>query len=201
MKFEKICSMSFQDEFVYSLFGNKGTYIEIGGHDPIRHSNTYNLEVVGNWKGFSVELDTSHQAAWNNCSERINKIFWADALNFDYKKTVFDLNLPQTINYLSVDIEPAENTFKALQQIIEQGLVFDAITFEHDGYRESVDFNSHAIDYLDSRGYKVAVSDVYFKKKQTSRPKIYETWFINKKYKKWKTIDYNDWLKTIMPES
>lgn len=201
MTFQKKVSMSFQDEFAYNLFGRSGTYIEIGGHDPIRHSNTYNLEVSAEWKGFSIELDTMHQSSWENCQERKNKIFWADALTFDYKNTSKNLLMPEVINYLSIDIEPAENTFNALKLIINQGLVFDIITFEHDGYREKTDFNLAAIEFLDKNGYKVAVSDVYFKKKQKSQPKIYETWFINKKYKKWKTLSYNEWLKNSNLES
>ena len=36
-----------------------GIYLEIGAHDPIVNSNTFNLEVQCNWKGISIEYDTS----------------------------------------------------------------------------------------------------------------------------------------------
>ena len=194
MNFKIKTSMSYQDEFAYRLFGNNGTYIEIGGNDPIRHSNTYNLEVHSGWKGFSVELDTQYQDAWKNCEERKNKIYWDNALTFDYVSAIHETNLPKNINYLSIDIEPASNTFDTLKRIIGQGITFDIITFEHDLYREEEDFNKKAIEFLDMHDYKVAVENVYFKKKAKSVEKIYETWFISSKFKKWKTIDYKAWL-------
>lgn len=201
MIFEKKHSMSYQDEFAYRLIGNKGTYIEIGGHDPIRHSNTYNLEVYKRWQGFSIELDKTHKIAWENCNERKNKIYWDNALTFNYLDALNQLNLPTKINYLSIDIEPASNTFEALTIIINQNIEFDIITFEHDIYREEENFDLKSRDFLGSKGYKVAVENVYFKKKLKSNPRIYETWFINSKFKKWKTMDYKNWLDYFNLES
>ena len=46
-----------QDVFALNLTGKNGTYIEIGAYLPIKHSNTYLLEVKNNWKGISIEFD------------------------------------------------------------------------------------------------------------------------------------------------
>lgn len=46
-----------QEEFVLNYFKNKtnGTFIELGGLDGIRHSNTYLLENKYNWNGLIIE--------------------------------------------------------------------------------------------------------------------------------------------------
>ena len=91
----------------------------------------------------------------------------------------FVLNLPDgldtKIGYLSCDIEPPKNTFAALKRVIEQGVEFECITFEHDWYNyQNTNFNQQATDFLTRHGYKVAVHDVYFKKPWLP----YETWFV-----------------------
>ena len=49
-------SQSGQDQFAFNISGSNGIYLEIGAHDPIVNSNTFNLEVQCNWKGISIEL-------------------------------------------------------------------------------------------------------------------------------------------------
>ena len=63
-------SQSGQDQFAYNLFGLDGTYLEIGAHDPIINSNTFNLEVKCNWNGISIEYDQSFKKSWDSCKER-----------------------------------------------------------------------------------------------------------------------------------
>ena len=104
MKWKK-CSQAQQDLFAYSIIGKKGTYVEIGGHLPVRRSNTYNLVVAEQWHGFSIEYDQKYKPEWERCVERNTDIFWADAINFDYAKAANDLGYPTHFNYLSVDID------------------------------------------------------------------------------------------------
>jgi FkbM family methyltransferase len=50
-----------QEEFVLNYFNNKkdGIFIELGGLDGIRHSNTFLLEKKYNWRGLMIEPSPS----------------------------------------------------------------------------------------------------------------------------------------------
>lgn len=159
-----------QDRFALGTAKNK-TYIEIGAAGPIKYNNTYLLEQQG-WNGFSIELDQNKVDQWTS---RKNKIYCDNALTFDYATALQENNLPTRIGYLSCDIEPAENTFTALKRVIEQGIIFDCITFEHDKYQSEIDYDPIVTEYLKNKGYKVAVKDVYRWRK---RPCYFETWYV-----------------------
>jgi hypothetical protein len=169
---------AYQEIFAWSVGRSGGTYIEIGAYKPVSKNNTFNLEVHEGWRGFSIEFNEKLREHWDNCKERQNPIFFADALTFDYAGKVQELGLPQRITFLSCDIEPPRNTFTALQRAIEQGIDFDCITFEHDNYakkkRGDEDYDVLAREYLATRGYRVAVSDVYCKQPEYQ----FETWFV-----------------------
>lgn len=171
---------AYQDVFALKTAKNK-TYIEIGAAGPIKYNNTYQLEKAG-WVGFSLELNRKRHAQWFDGCDRKNKIYQADAINFDYLAALKENNLSTHIGYLSCDIEPAENTFAALKRVIEQGITFDCITFEHDRYQSDIDYDPIATEYLLDKGYKVAVSDVYLWKK---KPCYFETWYV------YNNIDYD----------
>lgn len=186
------CSQSFQDFFALSVAKNN-TYIEIGANQPKLNSNTYNLEANG-WKGFSLELNrtTKIGKAWKLHPERKNTVYWADALKFNYVQGAEETGIPTHIGYLSCDIEPPFNTFKALKKVISQGVSFDCITFEHDNYQNPTgkDYNKLATEFLINHGYKVAVTDVYVGNNQDQ---VFETWFVHnsiefeqKTYAQWK---------------
>ena len=81
-----------QDIFALNLFGKEGTYLEVGAFQPKLDSNTYLLEVENNWKGFSLELKESLKPIWDNCKERSNPIYFADALLFDFKSKVIHMH-------------------------------------------------------------------------------------------------------------
>jgi hypothetical protein len=192
-------SQSHQDVFALKYSKNK-TYIEIGSHHPTKHSNTYNLETQG-WKGIGIEFDKKFMPFWNEQTDRKNKIYWQDAMTFDYISALKEHNLSTRIGYLSCDIEPPAHTFKALRQVIEQGITFDCITFEHDKYqnlkkfKDTTDYESIATEYLQNKGYKIAVSNVYPKNK---KKQIYETWFVHNDIETdLQIFKYEDWIKHI----
>jgi hypothetical protein len=169
-------SQAHQDLFALTTAKNK-TYIEIGAFDPIKWSNTYRLE-MNDWKGFGIEFVTDMKHAWDQISERKNKVYFENALTFNYINAIEENNLGTHIGYLSCDIEPPQNTFAALKRVIEQGITFDCITFEHDKYQSEVDFDSEVRKYLSKFGYKVAVEDVYFITGKKLK-NYFETWFVN----------------------
>lgn len=184
-------SQSGQDQFAYNISGSNGTYLEIGAHDPIINSNTFNLEVKCNWNGISVEYDKSFQKSWVDNKLRKDNVVWDDAFNINYSSLIKQRALPYRLNYLSCDIEPAENTFNILKKIISSKLNFDFISFEHDKYSIGSKYEDLSIKYLKDCNYKVAVKNVYSRNK---RYKIYETWFVNNDID-FEEIDYSVWKK------
>ena len=111
-------SQSGQDQFAYNISGSNGTYLEIGAHDPVINSNTFNLEVKCNWNGISVEYDKSFKMSWGDNKLRKNDVVWDDAFNINYSSLIKQRELPNRLSYLSCDIEPAENTFNILKKVI-----------------------------------------------------------------------------------
>jgi len=193
-------SQLLQDIFALKTAKNK-SYIEIGAAGPIKINNTYLLE-QSSFRGFSIEWKDTKVEQWLNPSIRTNKIYCADAINFDYVQGIKENNLPDRIGYLSCDIEPPSNTFAALKRVIEQGITFDCITFEHDKYQSDIDYDPIVTEYLLSKGYKVAVKDVYRLRKyrpEGSKKKIHrkcfmETWFIHNSID-FQERTYDEWLE------
>ena len=182
-------SQSGQDQFAYNLIGKNGTYLEIGGHDPIKNSNTYNLETKCDWKGLSIEFDLFHKNAWEKSQERNNKILWQDAFKINYLEELNKVGISNEIDYLSCDIEPPGNTFKILKLLIENNLQFSFISYEHDKYNSGDKYEKLSKEFLLKHGYKIAIDNVYSRNKKY---KIYETWFINNKIN-FQKIEYQNW--------
>ena len=187
----KSTSQAKQDIWVYNTLGKNKTYIEIGAALPKIRNNTYNLEVLHRWKGYSIELDSSVKKFWR--TERKNKCYYEDAKTFDHIQALKNNKMSKHVNYVSCDIEPAENTFIALKNLIDQGITFDLLTFEHDKFRGSdIDYDLLATEYLKTKGYNVAVSDVYFK----DPSRVFETWYANQAMQI-QPVQYLYWLQTI----
>ena len=191
-------SQAGQDLFAIELFGKRGTYIDIGAGKPQEANNTYMLEVENNWRGFSIDYGDNDKnkremlkGFWNKCYERKNKIYWSNALTFDYNKALLENNLNNNIDFLSCDIDPQEKTFEVLKKIIYDGIRPKYIAFETDYYREKTDYSSLAYNFLKPYGYKFAVINVFSNLKKN---KIFETWFIKEEID-FKSIDYSDWVK------
>jgi hypothetical protein len=196
----KSLSQSMQDVFAFSVGGKNKTYIEIGANKPRHKNNTYNLEINLGWNGFSIEFNRKFEPAWAECKERSNICYFDDALTFYYIGTIKNLKLPNHITYLSCDIEPPSNTFAALQRVIEDGISFDCITFEHDNYASAkrrgsnTDYDIEARNYLSERGYRVAVENVYVK---SNKDAIFETWFVNNNID-YPTMTYEKWKEWVV---
>ena len=184
-------SQSGQDQFAYNISGLNGIYLEIGAHHPIINSNTYNLEIECNWKGVSIENDLSFKSFWDKHTKRKNEIIWDDAFNINYELLIKKKKFPNRLSYLSCDIEPAENTFKILKQIVNSNLSFDYISFEHDKYDIGDKYEKLSFDFLNEHNYKIAIKNVYSRNKKN---KVFETWFVNKNMN-FKEMEYDVWKK------
>lgn len=151
-----------QDMFVLSILNGltNGTYIEIGGELPVRGNNTYLLESQFGWRGYSIEFKPQYDPMWK--ADRKNPLYIQDALTTDYLALAEKHDLGTVIDYLSVDIEPEEATFAALQKIDHSKLRFKVITFEHNHYNggQGPRVRLDSRKYLESLGYLMIVGDV-----------------------------------------
>jgi hypothetical protein len=178
-----------QDIFALQV-SKRNSYIEIGAADPSKYSNTLLLEENA-WTGFSIELDNKFEKEW--LCKRRNKCYYQDAVNFKYQNIL-------RYGYLSCDINPPELTLLALKNIINQGIEFDCITFEHDEYwreeRAFVKTIDNATDFLTSKGYKIAVNNVFAMRRRKSwyGECHFETWYVNNDID-FNIIEYRDWAK------
>ena len=166
-------SQAFQDIFVLSMLSGKknGTYVEIGGDHPLVINNSYLLESEFGWRGISFEIIQTAVNFYN--SLRKNSCLCEDATTADYKKIFEDNNLPKQIDYLQVDIEPAQQTLNALLQLPHDDYRFSVITYESDIYRDGPDCQEEAMKFLESHGYELVVRNV------ANEGNPYEDWYVD----------------------
>lgn len=152
-----------QDDFVIETlnYKNGGVYVEIGAWHSTDISNTYMLEKDYGWTGVSFEIDPNRSAEFN--LNRTNRCYTVDATCFDYENLFDSLSLPKQIDYLQVDIEPAQNSFAALISLPLEKYRFSVITFEHDLYDDpnNIDIKNKQIDLLSGLGYKLVRDNVF----------------------------------------
>jgi len=170
---EKNYSQAFQDLFVLSILDGKknGTYVEIGGGHPVIINNSYLLESEFGWRGVSFELVSDIVNFYN--SMRLNPCFCEDATTVDYKKIFKENNLPKQIDYLQVDVEPAEQTLSSLLNLPHDDYRFSVITYETDLYMYGADCQVEAEEFLLSRGYELVIKNV------ANDGNPYEDWYID----------------------
>lgn len=133
--FKRSNSQAHQESFVLNVLNEKknGYYVELGGGWPVKNSNTYLLESKYGWKGLSFENGKKRSKKYNR--KRKNKTLCVDAIKFDYLNYFIDNNYPTQIDYLQMDIHPAEDTLKALKNMPLDKYRFSVITYEHNGYQ------------------------------------------------------------------
>lgn len=158
---EQNYSQSLQDIFTLSVLNGKknGTYLEIGGDDGISINNTYLLESQYDWTGLAFEW---LEPGWNRyVSKRKNPCLCEDATKADYAKLFVDYNFPNQIDFLQVDIEPAQQTLDSLKAIPHDDYRFSVICFETAIYLgEDSHVQNEQIDLLESLGYVMVAKNV-----------------------------------------
>ena len=162
-----------QDMFVLAVLNGKteGTYLEVGAHEPIFISNTYLLESLFGWRGISIELNRDMVS--RHKIMRLNPCLQGDATTADYNEILNRAAMPSVIDYLSIDIDPPQNSLIVLKRLPHDRHQFRVITFEHDfsvgGHLE----RSESRIFLESLGYKLIVSDVSWGNR------IIEDWWVH----------------------
>lgn len=154
-----------QDKIILDYLKNKrdGYFIDIGCAAPFGLSNTATMETELGWKGLGFDLrieDPGHNQLeikgggrfWN---ERPNtKTFEGDVLKLDLEKIFEEENVPEVVDFLSVDLEPWQPTFEVFKNIPHNKYKFRTIAFEHDGYRSGYEWVVLTNKYITDLGYK-----------------------------------------------
>lgn len=158
---EKNYAESYQDMFVLTMLNGKkgGRYLEIGAGDPFYGSNTALLEKQFGWTGVSIDINEEFVAAHRR--ERKNECVLRDATLIDYHKFLSGLDYNETIDYLQIDCDPSEISYKILMAIPFEKYKFAVITYEHDDYSD-VDkvYKDRARKYLSNYGYVLVAGDI-----------------------------------------
>jgi hypothetical protein len=168
-------SEAYQDMFVLTMLDGKrnGTYLEIGAGNSFYGNNTALLEKDFDWKGVALDICEEFVSAHNN--ERKNPCLFKNALTTNYELLLSGMNFPENIDYLQLDCDPPEVTYKILLNIPFEKYKFAVITYEHDYYcDETKSFQEKSRKYLDSYGYVRVVNNI---SPDDFRP--YEDWWIH----------------------
>ena len=175
-----------QDIFAQEVCGNNRRWLEIGAYYPEKNSNTALLEKNG-WSGVSIEIEAKYKPEWERSWRNTSEFHIADALKFDYNA----LN-EKFFDYISLDIEPPEFTYKALELVIQAGIRAKCITFEHDKYSTNDKYQNKAFDLMSSQGYLRAIKDV---RRLDMHGIYFEDWYVDPTLTDFQATDFMPWAK------
>jgi len=176
---EKNYSQVFQDLFVlHALKGKReGFYIEVGGGKPYHGNNTALLKDYG-WEGITFEINESLINQWE--TERpSDKVFSTDATTINWVSFLKENEYPTTIDYLQLDIDPASNTYKVLENIDFDKLKFNVITYEHDAYDDNEIYRKKSRKLLQEADYVLIAGNI-----SPDENSAFEDWYVHKDYSK-----------------
>lgn len=164
-------SRMMEDIFALTALNLKGpgNYLEIGFKDPSYGNNTILLEQLG-WKGISISTDIVKSNKFNG--ERNNKCYAFNVTNIDYKPLVSELDDRHIVNYISLDIDSADEV-KVIELLLFQNIQFTVLTVDwHGNYA----VRNQIRKLLDDNMVLIG-PDMKFDLQQST-----EDWYINPKY-------------------
>jgi hypothetical protein len=151
-----------QDEFIYNLFKQKqnGFFLDISCGNPIIGSNTYTLEKELGWTGYGFDIGNCENLyQWSQ--KRKAQFVKADATSEQLTNFLKE-NVKQTVDYISLDVD-ANGTnlaLQALKRVLDSGIKFKAMTFEHECYIHGQTIRDEAHTLLETRGLVPLFADV-----------------------------------------
>jgi hypothetical protein len=166
-------SQAGQDLFVYGVTGKTdGTFLEIGGCDPIQINNTYELEKMG-WTGYSFDIDPNISYPFSK--NRKCQFIVADVTKFNWDRFIAENNLlNKTIDYLSFDVDEA--SLATLRRFPFDKIKFNVMTVEHDRYRFGQSVADEMRSIITPYGYDIICKDI----QNDNLP--YEDWYVHKNF-------------------
>lgn len=167
-----------QDEFVANLlkFKNDGYCVDIGSCHSIYSNNTFAFQELG-WTSLSVEIESSYNDSYS-LTRKLGTHLNENALKVDYKKEFEENEFPQTIDYISIDIDTL--SIDVLKLIPFDEYTFKVITIEHDGYLYGDQYRKPQREFLEEKGYLLLCSNVYVEQDgYYGKECPFEDWWIN----------------------
>ena len=179
----KFYSHEQQDEFIFNLFGAKrgGSFLDISCSHPVVGSNTYALEESLGWDGIGFDIvDVVEKLNWNKY--RKAKFVQADATSVELTNYLKN-NITDVVDYVSIDVDAYPNNYskEALEKVIDSGIRFKAMTFEHEFYKFGHFVRDPARDILESQGYVMLFENVKFWQPGLTNT-VWEDWWIDPKH-------------------
>lgn len=154
----KFYSDAKQDQFVANILGFKknGYCVDIGSNHSINSNNTYVFQDWG-WTSVSVEFDEVYNESY---STRKSGVHLNDnALTVNYKEVFEEYEFPQSIDYLSLDVDTS--SLYVLNVLPLKDYRFKVITIEHDAYLYGDTYRTPQRNILSSNGYLLLCANVY----------------------------------------
>ena len=152
---------------------NDSENLEIGAGNSFYGNNTALLEQQFNWTGVSLDIDEGFVNA--HTQERKNPCLLKDATKINYEIFLSEMGFSNEIDYLQLDCDPPEVTYKILLTIPFETHKFAVITYEHDYYcDETKSFQEKSRKYLESYGYVRIVNNI-----SPDGERSYEDWWVH----------------------
>lgn len=188
-------SQAGQEEWIISETRGKklGYFIDVGAYDGIKYSNTYFLEKELNWNGICIEADPNNyglliQNRKCNCQNiavsdftgkikfnpsdmggKIDKLGKVEIACDTLENILIKSGCPNTIDYLSVDIEG--NEVEAIRNFPFNKWRINYITIEHNLYSEGDSRKKEIKKILEKYGY-------FLKKENVTHNNLpFEDWY------------------------
>lgn len=148
-----------QDEFVANIlnFKENGYCVDIGSCHSIYSNNTFAFQDLG-WTSLSVEIESRYNDSYPS-TRKLGTHLNENALKVDYKKEFEENEFPQTIDYISIDIDTLSTN--VLKFIPFDEYTFKVITIEHDAYLHGDQYRKPQREFLEEKGYLLLCSNVY----------------------------------------
>lgn len=174
-----------QDEFIFNLFEFKteGLFLDVSCGNPLIGSNTASLEKYLNWSGFCFDIYNVQQK-YNWSEKRKTPFIQMDATSENFTNFLKENIPPNTVvDYLSLDIDA--DSILALKRIINAGITFASVTFEHEFHRLGDVQQKQSREILESVGMVRLFEDVRIPAVLTNQKDsviLFEDWWIHPKY-------------------
>lgn len=165
-----------QDEFVAHIlnFKKNGHYLDIGSCSSVGSNNTYFFESL-DWKGICIEKNSQFNESYLT---RTCKYINEDALKINYELLFAQECFPNSIDYLSLDID-TEST-SVLEKLPLDNYRFKVITIEHDSHVYGNLYKGRQREILKSKNYYLLGEDVLnISGRNIGQEHAWEDWWVD----------------------
>lgn len=184
MQYIEFNSHEQQDEFIFNLFAGKrtGTFLDISCSHPRIGSNTFTLEKYQEWSGYCFDV-ADVEAIHNWSKVRSTPFVMVDATSIELTNFLKE-NITDVVDYISLDVDfsNVNLAFATLSRVIDAGVRFKAMTFEHEHYIHGDAIRTPSRQLLEKHGYVRLFEDVKPWFTGYNDNYAFEDWWIDPQY-------------------